>query len=214
MAHDLWGQTRCALEVLGKLVRLSLFETHTLLALTLMEIDMVEGQKLCFSTQFFMRHNDIMVLFAWHHVASSHFMLWRSETPATPSSESHFPHWTVHPVRMRCWPQPRPIRCPLPVLVCREANGFHWSMHMHAHINTRRLQTRSDEGYWCGYGSVGCTVIWCSSIPRHRHHRDMVDFTWFITHFVWFLLCKSDAKIRTQTRVWFASDSKTAVLCR
>ena len=51
MAHDLLGQTRCALEVLGILVRLSLSETLTFLALTLMEIDMVKGQKLCFSTQ-------------------------------------------------------------------------------------------------------------------------------------------------------------------
>ena len=51
MDHDTLGQTRCALEVLGKLVRLSLSETLTLLALTLMEIDMVKGQKLCFSTQ-------------------------------------------------------------------------------------------------------------------------------------------------------------------
>ena len=52
MDHDTLGQTRCALEVLGKLVRLSLSETLTLLALTLMEIDMVKGQKLCFSTHF------------------------------------------------------------------------------------------------------------------------------------------------------------------
>ena len=51
MAHDLLGQTWCALEVLGKLVRLSLSETLTFLALTLMEIDMVKGQKLCFPTQ-------------------------------------------------------------------------------------------------------------------------------------------------------------------
>ena len=51
MDHDTLGQTQCALEVLGKLVRLSLSETVTLLALTLMEIDMVKGQKLCFSTQ-------------------------------------------------------------------------------------------------------------------------------------------------------------------
>ena len=51
MDHDTLGQTRCALEVLGKLVRLSLSETLTFLALTLMEIDMVKGQKLCFSTQ-------------------------------------------------------------------------------------------------------------------------------------------------------------------
>jgi hypothetical protein len=51
MDHDTLGQARCALEVLGKLVSLSLSETLTLLALTLMEIDMVKGQKLCFSTQ-------------------------------------------------------------------------------------------------------------------------------------------------------------------
>ena len=51
MAHDLLRRTRCALEVLGKLVRLSLSESLTFLALTLMEIDMVKGQQLCFSTQ-------------------------------------------------------------------------------------------------------------------------------------------------------------------
>ena len=51
MAHGMLGQARCALEVLGKLVTLSLSETLTLIALNLMEIDMVKGQKLCFSTQ-------------------------------------------------------------------------------------------------------------------------------------------------------------------
>ena len=61
MDHDALGQTRCALEVLGELARLSLSGTHTLLAL---EIDMVEGQKLCFSTQFFMRFHDDMMFFA------------------------------------------------------------------------------------------------------------------------------------------------------
>ena len=51
MAHGMLGQARCALEVLGKLVTLSLSETLTLIALNLMEIDMVKGQKLCFPTQ-------------------------------------------------------------------------------------------------------------------------------------------------------------------
>ena len=64
MDHDTLGQTRCALEVLGKLVRLSLSETLTLLALTLMEIDMVEGQNCVFQHNFLMRHHDAMMFFA------------------------------------------------------------------------------------------------------------------------------------------------------
>ena len=40
MAHGMLGQARCALEVLGKLVTLSLSETLTLIALNLMENDM------------------------------------------------------------------------------------------------------------------------------------------------------------------------------
>ena len=53
MAHDSLGQARCALEVFCKLLRLTLSESLTLLALILMENDLVEGQKLCFSTQLF-----------------------------------------------------------------------------------------------------------------------------------------------------------------
>ena len=53
MAHDSLGQARCALEVFCKRLRLTLSESLTLVALILMENDLVEGQKLCFSTQLF-----------------------------------------------------------------------------------------------------------------------------------------------------------------
>jgi len=53
MAHDSLGQARCALEVFGKLFRSTFSESLTLLAIILMENDLVEGQKLCFSTQLF-----------------------------------------------------------------------------------------------------------------------------------------------------------------
>ena len=33
-------------------------------------------------------------------------------------------------VTLRRWPRKRPNRCRLTVLVCREANGLHWHMHM------------------------------------------------------------------------------------
>ena len=53
MAHDTLEQTRRTLQVLDKLLKMSLSESLTLLALNLMEIDMVEAQKLCFSKQLF-----------------------------------------------------------------------------------------------------------------------------------------------------------------
>ena len=139
-----------------------------------------------------MRYHDATMFFTWNHFASSRFMLWRWETPATPWSGSHFAHLDGAPTRpskvesRRC-ARKRPNRFHLAVLVCWEANGFHWSMHMYAHIDIRRLQTRSDEDYRCTNGSVGCTIIWCSPMAHHRHHRDMVCTRWL--HLIYHRFC-------------------------